>query len=181
MEEENVDDFLQHYGVLGMHWGHHKNAIEGVSGRTSREARRDANEFAKAKMFYGDGAGTRRKLIKAKVESKAKKDPSYQKAFDHHLNNQDLGKRASQARGERRRKDVSSGVGKHARSVHRILTGGMGNVTMLATVGVAGYGVAKATGADKVVINAVKQGFDAAVKSDAAQAVKDAFLKNGWK
>lgn len=120
---DEVDVFLAHYGVPGMKWGKRKAVIPGVSAKTSREARKDADEFAKAKMFYGEGAGTRRKLIKAKVEAKAGKDPNYKKAFDHHLNNQDMGKRAEKARGERKRKDVVKGTAKTARGVKNLALG----------------------------------------------------------
>jgi hypothetical protein len=78
---DDVDDFLAHYGIKGMKWGQKKASIPGVSAKTSREARKDATEFAKAKMFYGEGAGTRRKLIKAKVEAKAGKDPNYKNPY----------------------------------------------------------------------------------------------------
>ena len=84
-----------------MKWGVRRDNPSGVSRKTNREARKDAQEFARAKMFYGEGAGTRRKLIKAKVEGKSKKDPNYKKAFDQHLSNQDMSKHAEKARGER--------------------------------------------------------------------------------
>jgi hypothetical protein len=135
----DVDEFLAHYGVLGMKWGKRKAEIPGVSNKTNREARKDANEFAKAKMFYGEGAGTRRKLIKAKVESKAKKDPTYKKAFDHHLSTQDLGKRASQARGERKRKDVVAGTAKTARGVKNLALGTGAPVALSAVIAFAAY------------------------------------------
>lgn len=48
---------LMHYGVKGMKWG------------VRRRARRDAKEFTQAKMYYGEGAGNRRKLIKATVKA----------------------------------------------------------------------------------------------------------------
>ena len=41
---------LMHYGVKGMKWG------------VRRRARRDAKEFTQAKMYYGEGAGNRRKI-----------------------------------------------------------------------------------------------------------------------
>lgn len=136
---DDVDEFLAHYGVSGMKWGQRKAAIPGVSKKTSREAKKDATEFSKAKMFFGEGAGTRRKLIKATVESKAKKDPSYQKAFDHHLANQDLGKRASQARGERKRKDVVKGTAKTARGVKNLALGTGAPVALSAVAVYAAY------------------------------------------
>lgn len=49
---------LMHYGVKGMKWG------------VRRRARRDAKEFTQAKMYYGEGAGNRRKLIKATVKAR---------------------------------------------------------------------------------------------------------------
>ena len=66
------DEFLAHYGVKGMKLG------------VRRAARKDANEFAAAKMYYGKGAGTRRKLIKAKVETRSA-DPRYKEAFESNL------------------------------------------------------------------------------------------------
>lgn len=56
---------LMHYGVKGMKWG----------------VRRDAKEFTQAKMHYGEGAGNRRKLIKATVKARSK-DPFYKSEFD---------------------------------------------------------------------------------------------------
>lgn len=55
---------LMDYGVKGMKWG------------VRRRARRDAKEYTQAKMYYGEGAGNRRKLIKATVKARSK-DPFY--------------------------------------------------------------------------------------------------------
>lgn len=60
---------LMHYGVKGMKWG------------VRRRARRDAKEYTQAKMYYGEGAGNRRKLIKATVKARSK-DPFYKSEFD---------------------------------------------------------------------------------------------------
>lgn len=150
---DEVDDFLAHFGTKGMKWGVRHNDYPGATRKTNREAKKDANEFARAKMFYGEGAGTRRKLIKARVASKAKTNPTYQKAFDHHLASQDLGKHADKAQGERHRKDARAKVGKTARGVNRAVNG-----PFAAPVGAAvlagAYGVAKAKGYDRVVLNA---------------------------
>jgi 2'-5' RNA ligase len=127
--EEAVDE-LFHFGVKGMRWGVRKGDYEGASRAVNKQASKDAEEFARAKMFYGEGAGTRRKLIKAKVEAASRKDPTYKKAFEHHLAKQDLGKHASKARKERRRKDVRKGTAKTARGVHRELNGGFGNSSL---------------------------------------------------
>lgn len=182
---------IQHFGIKGMKWGR-RNAESreregraggtptGATPRTNREARKDADEFAKAKMFYGEGAGTRRKLIKATVDAKSNKDPEYKKAFEYHLDNQNLAKRAEGARSERRRKDVTASATKNARSVHRLLTGGMGNVTATASVIVGAYSLAKATGYDKKIAGYAKQGYNVAKDSGAAKLVRDAFKNKGW-
>lgn len=154
-----VDAYLMHHGIKGMKWGVRKSSVEGVSPKTNREAKKDAAEFTRAKLFYGQGAGTRRKLIKAQVEAKSAKDPSYKKAFDHHVSNTDLGKRADQARGERRRKDVVGGTAKTARGVHRSLTGGFGSVSATAAAVAGAYTLARATGADKIVANSAKTAY----------------------
>lgn len=174
---EDVDDFLAHFGVKGMKWGQSKASIPGVSARTSREARKDANEFAKAKMFYGTGAGTRRKLIKAKVESKAGKDPSYKKAFDHHLGNQDLGKRASQARGERKRKDTAATTAKTARGVKNLVMQTGAPVTLGA---LAVYGAYKNPAIRSTVTRVSKTAYST-VKNSNAVSTGANFVKNLWK
>lgn len=154
LEQSAFDDeeYLMHFGVKGMKWGTRKNDLPGVPRSTNREARKDAAEFARAKMFYGEGAGTRRKLIKASVEAKAKKDPTYQAAFDHHLGQQDLSTHASKARTERRRKDVKAGVGKNARAVNRAINGPFAG-PVAATVLLGAYGAARASGLDKKAMN----------------------------
>lgn len=143
--------YLEHFGIRGMHWGVRKDDHPGASRKTNVEARKDAHEFARAKMFHGEGAGTRRKLIKATVESKAKKDPSYKAAFDHHLERQDLGTHAKKATSERKRKDVKAGAGKMARGLNRTINGPFAPAIGVTAL-VAGYGALKATGLDKRII-----------------------------
>lgn len=172
----NVDDFLAHYGVKGMRWGVSRSSVPGVSPKTSREARKDANEFAKAKMFYGDGAGTRRKLIKAKVEAKAGKDPNYKKAFDHHLANQDMGKRAEGARSERRRKDVVAGTAKTARGIKNLALGTGAPVALSA---LAIYGAYKNPMVRSVVTNAGKTAYSTVKNSGVIDKGAD-FVKRLW-
>lgn len=128
------EDYLAHYGVKGMKWGVRKSRTPGVSRKTDREARKDAKEYARAKMFYGEGAGTRRKLIKNSVEAKAKKDPTYKKAFDNHLASQDMSTHAQKARRERKRKDVSSNTRKTVRGVKNLALGTGASATTAAAV-----------------------------------------------
>lgn len=75
----DIDNFLCHYGVKGMKWGVRNDRdgkprnLDPHQIRISKEAEKDAIEFARAKMFYGEGAGNRRKLIKNSVEAKKEK------------------------------------------------------------------------------------------------------------
>jgi hypothetical protein len=144
---DEVDDFLEHFGKKGMHWGVRNGDHPEVSRKVNRQAKKDATEHARAKMFYGDGAGTRRKLIKAKVEAKSKQNPDYKKAFDHHLANQDLGRHADKAKGERRRKDVQATTGKAARSINRHINGPFAG-GIAAVTAVAAYGYVHSKGYD---------------------------------
>ena len=56
-----IGQIVNHFGIKGMKWGVRK---------TKSEARKDAHEYARAKMFYGEGAGIRRKKIKARVDTR---------------------------------------------------------------------------------------------------------------
>lgn len=135
INEVTYDDYLAHYGVKGMKWGVRKSdRPDGVSIGTNREARKDAKEFARAKMFYGEGAGTRRKLIKNTVDAKARRDPSYKKAFDYHLDKQDMSKHAYKARSERRHKDARANAAKTARGIKNLALGTGASVTTAAAV-----------------------------------------------
>lgn len=146
--------FLEHFGVRGMHWGVRKNS-SGVPKATDRMARKDAEEFARAKLFFGKGAGTRRKLIKAQVESKSKKDPLYAKAFDHHLQKQDLGEHAVKARGERKRTDRKEATKQTAGAVARRFTGEMGTKAAFVGVAVAGAAFLKSPKGQQITKKAI--------------------------
>lgn len=162
-DEDAVEAFLAHYGVKGMKWGVRKSELPGVSASTYREAGRDAREFTKAKMYYGEGAGTRRKLIKATVTAKAAKDPGYQYAFDHHLAKTDMAKRASQARSQRKRTDAVNTTKKTARGVGHILNGNAQYASAAAALVVTGAMYARKTGIDKQIQDAAKTSYREAV------------------
>lgn len=178
MSDEDVEAFLAHYGVKGMRWGHRRDDLEDVSRATNKEASKDAAEFARAKMFYGEGAGTRRKLVKAKVEAKMKKDPAYKKAFDHHLEQQDLGRHASKARSERRRKDTVQKTTKTARGIDRALNGGFGPVSTMSAILASGYIAARKTGTDKVVFDHLKESFSKVSNDTRRRRKAQSFLRD---
>ena len=176
---------LKHYGVKGMKWGVRKSndpAGISISRRTAREASKDAQEFARAKMFYGEGAGNRRKLIKATVEAKSKKDPSYKKAFDDALARQDMSKHASKARGERRRKDTKAKVGKGVRGTRHILNGNSQYASATTALLVGGALAAHRAGVDKVLLDTAKSSYSTAQQNrsnrNTAQFLKDMGLGN---
>lgn len=179
-----VDDFLQHYGVKGMKWGQRKSENPGgVSNKVNREAKKDAEEFTRAKLFYGEGAGTRRKLIKAKVEARKAKDPGYKEAFDHHVNGTDFEKRASQAKKERRRKDATNSTRKGVRGTVNILNGNSQAASAATALVVGGALYAHKNGIDRAVMESLKSSYSSAMeasrrRNDAA-IVADLFKRSG--
>jgi hypothetical protein len=151
---------ISHHGVKGMHWGVRRNGPTGVSNKTNRDARGDAKEFARAKMFFGEGAGTRRKLIKAAVEGKSRKDPAYKRAFDHHLAKQDMSKHAEKARSERKRKNIKKSAGRGIRGTRHILNGNSRYASAATAIAVGGALYAHKAGIDKIVLDKGKQAFN---------------------
>lgn len=177
-EFKTPEEALAHFGVLGMRWGHHSSNLEGVSSKTNRQARNDAIEYARAKMFYGEGAGTRRKLINAQVEAKRNRDPAYAKAFDHHLSNQDMSTHASKARSERKRKDVAKGTAKTARGIKNVFTGNARYASLAAVMVAGGAMAAHRAGIDKVVLRAGKTALSKLRSAPKAGQSASAFLRN---
>ena len=174
------EEALEHYGVKGMRWGvRNDQRPAGVNRRTNRRAKKDASEFTKAKMFYGEGAGTRRKLINKTVESRKKRDPAYAQAFDHHTENTDLSKRAAQARITRKRKDTTAGVRKTVRGGFHIINGNRQYANAAATLLVGGALYAHQNGIDKVVYNAAKTKYKTARNANSASDLADILRKAG--
>jgi hypothetical protein len=123
------EESLQQSGILGMHWGHHKSEDDGVPRSTRNLAKKDAERHINAKMFYGETAGTKRKLLKAEIEKKKKMIPGYESEFNSHLEKVDTAKAAKKAVADRTRIDT---VKKGRTLVKNIL-----GVTGSLTVGVA--------------------------------------------
>lgn len=169
---EKPEDELSHHGVKGMHWGvrnaetqaryRRDGSTKAASFRTNRKAKRDAREFAEAKMYYGEGAGNRRKLIKNRVADRSKRLPGYSQAFETHLGNQNMDKAVSKAKSKRARTDAINATRKTGRGVVHALNG---NGRYASAAALAIVGAARITGADKVVAEHVRSGAQAAVKA----------------
>ena len=157
--DNSEENQLYHFGIKGMKWGVRRTpqqlGHDEPSRKTRREAEKDAKEYARAKMFYGEGAGTRRKLINATVKSKSK-DPMYKKAFDDALSRQDMSRHAEKARSERRRKDVANTTKKTARGIVNIATGNAARVGAGLAAAYGLYQIGKATGLNSKIANFAK-------------------------
>lgn len=172
---DEVDDFLAHYGVKGMRWGHRKG-VEGVSRRTNRMASKDAKEYIQAKMYYGEGAGVRRRQIKAVVTERSK-DDSYKKAFDAHVSGQDLAKASKQARSKRKRTDALNGTKKTVKGINHIRNGNAQYASATAALLVGGALYAHQQGIDKLLMDKGKTMYNEA-KSRATGDIFDQIRKH---
>lgn len=163
-------DEIYHYGIKGMKWG------------VRRRARKDAKEFARAKMFYGEGAGTRRKLIKNTVNQRSK-DPVYKKEFDTALAKQDMAKHASKAKKERKIKDTKKAAGKIGRSAINIVTDHPERLGAAAAGVYGAYRLANKTGVDKVIIKNAKKAYNSvknAMETEIGRRKCEEMMRN-WK
>lgn len=167
--------YLQHYGIKGQvhgvrrfqnedgslteegkrRYGYYDRA-DGTKDykRLQNDAKKDAEEFARAKAFYGEGAGTRRKVIKNKI-SERMKDPDYKKEFDKWFASQDMSKHQAAANRERKARDVKNATVRTARGVKNFL---LGNAVPMTTAALAIGAALKYTGAGAKIANWGKTG-----------------------
>ena len=118
-----------------------------------KQAAKDAHEYAAAYMAYGEGAGTRRKLIEGTVGYKAEFVPGYREAFEAEHSAQNMEKHAKNAKTTHRAKAVNKAV---ARNTRALTSGKYENAsTGLVIIAAIGYGL-HATGLDKPLIDLTK-------------------------
>ena len=177
---------LYHHGIKGQKWGVRRTPAQlGHDVMTKHRAKKDAKEFARAKMYYGEGAGNRRKLIKATVKERSK-DPLYKQEFDKALAKQDMAKHASKARTERRARDAANFTTKTGRSLINIALGNTATISASAAVIYGAYQLAKRTGADRVVkdsfnqtMNSIRREYGRMSHERQVKAAEDALRRMG--
>lgn len=136
-----------------MKWGQRSDRPSTTPRSTDRLAAKDAKEAALAKVYYGEGAGTRRKLIKNTVESRKKNDPAYAEAYGRHYDKQDLAKAVDKAHSKRKRTDRVNGTVKTAKGIRHILNGNSQYANATAAILVGGALYAHKKGIDKLIFD----------------------------
>lgn len=174
MMDPVTENYLMHYGVKGMRWGKTSGRPSTTPRKTERTASKDAKEFARAKMYYGEGAGIRRRQINNTVKSRSK-DSAYKESFDRNLERQDLAKASVKARSKRKRTDLVKGTTKTAKGVHHILNGNAQYASAAAAVVVGGAVAAKKSGVDKIILNKGKSVVNSPEFKRQANKVKQQF------
>lgn len=165
--QEQLDvDYICHHGVKGMKWGVRryqnpdgtltnagKRHQKRVDRKYDRLAKKDAKEYARAKMYYGEGAGNRRKLIKNTVEQRRKDNKHYGEAFDSYYKNQDMAKHVSAAKKERATRTATSKAIKTGRG---LVNAAMGNVGRASAAAASLYMLGRATGVNEKIYDWIK-------------------------
>lgn len=114
----------------------------------AKKAAEDANSWAVAEMFFGPGAGTRRKLLNAQIIDKAESVDGYFDAFEEAYAKIDWTKAADQATKQRKAIDRGDMIKRNTRG---ILTGNRKNLSTTVLVAGVAYFYARETGLDKEI------------------------------
>lgn len=114
--------------------------------KIEKMAAKDAHEYGLAQMFFGQGAGTRRKLIEAVIEERIATVPGYEVALDTAYSKLSQIEMAEKAIAERKKIDGIAKAGKNLRALKR---GRLQDLSTGVYVAVGVAYVAHATGYDK--------------------------------
>ncbi len=127
--------------------------------RTKKTAAKDAYRWAYAEMFFGEGAGIRRKHLSVELNQKFMTLPGYREAFDKAFEKLDLAEIAIKAAKERKKLDRGKFI---SRNVKGLVTGNKSSLTTAVAVGVTAYTIAHQTGLDKVIVEEAKNRYNRA-------------------
>ena len=118
--------------------------------KLEKMAQQDAEKWASAEMFYGPGAGTRRKLVNAEIESNlvTYADTDYADLFNLAYEHLDMNKFAQAAIRERKALDRAA---KTSQNLRALKSGNLNNLTTGVAVVVGAAYLAHATGYDKKI------------------------------
>ena len=122
--------------------------------RLKKMADQDAFRWARAEMFFGEGAGTRRKLLDVEISDKMTRIPGYSDAFMKSYEKQNMAEHAIKAAKERARIDH---VNYFAKNFKALATGRVQNMSPSFVIIVVGAVVLHQTGYDKVLWNKAKR------------------------
>lgn len=139
--------------------------------RLQKDAKKDAEDMARAKAYYGEGAGNRRKQIRNRI-SERMKDPDYKAEYEKQLAAQDMSKHQKAANRERHVQDAKNKASEIGNGLKNLLLGA--GTTSLAAVAI--YSIAKRTGADKKIAELGKKAFSDIV--DKVKSFKKPQLKD---
>lgn len=119
-----------------------------MSKKINQIAKKDAHDWARAEMFFGEGAGVRRRHLQAQIQKKRDDIPGYAERFDKAYEIQDMASHAISAAKERQRIDRRITMEKNVRAIR---SGRTQNLSAGLLAAVVGYRIMKATGYDKVI------------------------------
>lgn len=115
---------------------------------------KDAFEFARAEMFFGEGAGVRRRQIGALVGERSNSIPGYEEAFDAAYKAQDMAEHAIKAAKERQTIDRLAAANRNLKAFQRGDVRGLSTGVFLAAGAVW---LAHETGYDKKIKHEAKE------------------------
>lgn len=117
-------------------------------------ATKDASDWARAEMFFGEGAGIRRRHLEAQIKEKRNDIPNYKEWFDFAYSRQNMAEHAIAAAKERKKIDAMASAGKNFRAIRSGNIHGLSNSVFV--IGGLAY-VVHATGADKKIVDETKR------------------------
>jgi hypothetical protein len=132
-------------------------------------AKEDAFRWARAEMFFGQGAQIRRKLLQAELDHKVETIQGYADAFNKYYGQQNMAEHAIKAAKERKSIDRGKML---KRNVGGLTTGNRSRLTPAVGTIVTAYIIAKQTGMDEPIKQEVVKQYRRAEKWVTVQRAK---------